>query len=107
MLRLAAIIIFFSSANDVALAQSLQVRMASFTSGTQRQSFTPRDNYRRYSDANTGCADNRQVAPRRVATVRAPRVSNVSFMEMAACVSEVSTRPAQVMAVGMTDTRLF
>jgi hypothetical protein len=58
MLRLAAIIIFFSSTNDVALAQSSQV-------------------------------------------------SNVSFMEMAACVSEVSTRPAQGMTVGMTDTRLF
>ncbi len=67
MLRLAIIVIFFSGLNDVALAQSPQTRMASLTSGKARQSFTPRDSYRRYSEVNTSCADYRPpgaTAPR-------------------------------------------
>jgi len=59
--------ILFSGLYDVALAQSPQMRMASLTGGTARQSFTPRDSYRHYSDVNTSCADYRPpgaTAPR-------------------------------------------
>lgn len=68
MLRLAAVLILLIDINGVAVAQSLQMRTALLSPGGEPpHNFTPKDNYRRYSQPATECGDYRPpggTAPR-------------------------------------------